>query len=151
MSCSIFIISLSLSLLVLLGGLFLLAYSKKEGLGKITKIASYVAILFGSAVFVCGLLCATMCNSCKGSKCEKGSMECRKEMRGHCSESKCEKGMSDMSHCDKSEMGSCSEEKGECSKSKCEKGMEAEHCKKDGKDCCKEAIEACNKKEGEAK
>ena len=47
MGCSVFTISLALALLVLLAGLFLLAYSKKEGLGILTKIASYAAISFG--------------------------------------------------------------------------------------------------------
>ncbi|MFN5417117.1 MAG: hypothetical protein ACK5B9_08685, partial [Flavobacteriia bacterium] len=59
-----FIICLAMALLVLLGGLFLLGYAKKEGLGRMTKIASYIAILFGTVVFVGGLICATMCHSC---------------------------------------------------------------------------------------
>ena len=69
--CPIIIIALSLALIVLIGGLFLLAYAKKENLGKMTKIASYVAILFGTVVFVGGLICATMCSACNKGKCNK--------------------------------------------------------------------------------
>lgn len=58
------VIGMSLSLLVLLGGFFLLAYSKKEGLGMMSKISSYVAILFGTVVFVGGLICMCICGSC---------------------------------------------------------------------------------------
>jgi len=49
------IVALSLALIVLMGGLFLWAYSKKESLGKLTSIASYVAIVFGAGTFVGGL------------------------------------------------------------------------------------------------
>ena len=45
-----------LALITLLGGLFLLAYSKKEGLGKFSKITSYVAISFSSVVFLIGII-----------------------------------------------------------------------------------------------
>ena len=55
MLCPMLIVALSLALIVLMGGLFLLAYSKKESLGKLTTIASYVAIVFGAGAFVGGL------------------------------------------------------------------------------------------------
>ena len=93
MLCPIIIIALSLALIVLLGGLFLLAYAKKESLGKMTKIASYVAILFGTVVFVGGIICATMCSTCHKGKCTKDKMECsRGGMKGECSKgSSCDK------------------------------------------------------------
>ena len=162
MHCPIIIASISLSLLVLLAGLFMLAYSKKEGLGKITKIASYVASLFGAIVFVSGLIGYMICGTCKSDKCEKGSMECRKEVRIEChegmengascskdaSEDCCKKGMTGAAHCEKNASEKCCKEgRGECPESQCEKGMAAEHCKKERKDCCKEAIEKCNKEE----
>jgi hypothetical protein len=78
MMCPMFIICLAMALLVLLGGLFLLGYAKKEGLGRMTKIASYIAILFGTVVFVGGLICATMCHSCGDNakaKCLQNVME----------------------------------------------------------------------------
>ncbi len=166
MHCPVIIISLSLSLLVLLAGLFLLAYAKKEGLGKMTKIASFAAITFGTLCFVGGLIAS--CGSCGEGKCEKGGMKCTKEVRiechegmskgsAHCeknaSEKCCKEGMAgDAAHCEMNASEKCCKEgKGECPESKCEKGMEAEHCKKDGKDCCKEAIQKCNKEEATKK
>lgn len=74
-----------MALLVLLGGLFLLAYAKKEGLGMMTKIASYIAILVSTGMLICCIVCALMCGHCKGDdcsggKCEKGGMKCEKEI-----------------------------------------------------------------------
>ena len=79
MICPMLIVALCLALIVLMGGLFLLAYSKKEGLGKLTKIASYVAIVFGTAVFVGGLICAIMCSTCNKGKCDKDKKGCSKD------------------------------------------------------------------------
>jgi len=134
MGCSVFTISLALALLVLLAGLFLLAYSKKEGLGIITKIASYIAVTFGAVVFVGGLICAMTCGSChKKQGCKKDS--CSKEMRQECSksDSKC----SSASTCTK-ESGACAqtsssktETNGCCGESTSKKG---ETCSKEGKE-----------------
>ena len=87
MICPILIVVLSLALIVLMGGLFLLAYSKKEALGKLTKIASYLAIVFGTAVFVGGLICAIMCATCHKSKCDKDKKGCSKD-KMECSKDK---------------------------------------------------------------
>ena len=87
MICPMLIVALCLALIVLMGGLFLLAYSKKEGLGKLTKIASYVAIVFGTAVFVGGLICAIMCATCHKSKCDKDKKGCSKD-KTECSKDK---------------------------------------------------------------
>lgn len=163
----VFIISLLLSLLVILGGFFLLAYARKEGLGKLTKLASYVAIIFGTLCFVGGLVRTTMHGCCEkeGMKCHKEirmechegmDMECHKGMKGgHCEKDEmegCCKGMKgDADHCEKNATENCcKEKKDECPKSKCE-SMATEHCKKDGKDCCKEAIQKCNKEEAAKK
>ena len=56
-----------LSLLTLLGGLFLLGYAKKEGLSKFTKLASYLAISFSSIVFIVGLIGLLACPAKCGS------------------------------------------------------------------------------------
>lgn len=129
----VFLISLSLALLVVLAGLFLLAYSKKEGLGKMTKIASYVAILFGTLVFVGGILCGITCKGhCGEGKCEK-RVEIRKEMHGgHCESGAMEcHGDMEGAHCEKGEM-------------ECHEGMSAGHCEKGAsKDCCKEGKMEC--------
>jgi len=91
MICPILAVCLSLALIVLLAGLFLLAYAKKENLGIITKIASFVAITFGTIVFVGGLIISTMCGSCHKSNCSGNKMECRSEMKGDCSGASYEK------------------------------------------------------------
>jgi len=89
MICPILIVALCLALIVLMGGLFLLAYSKKEGLGKLTKIASYVAIVFGTSVFVGGLICAIMCATCHKSKCDKDKKGCCKDKMECSKDEKC--------------------------------------------------------------
>lgn len=90
MLCPMLIVALSLALIVLMGGLFLLAYSKKEALGKLTTIASYVAIVFGAGAFVGGLICATLCTPCHKSKCGNSRMECSKDKK-ECFEVKMER------------------------------------------------------------
>jgi hypothetical protein len=90
MLCPMLIVALSLALIVLMGGLFLLAYSKKESLGKLTTIASYVAILFGAGAFVGGIICATLCKPCQKSKCGNDRMECSKDKK-ECFEVKMER------------------------------------------------------------
>jgi len=90
MLCPMLIVALSLALIVLMGGLFLLAYSKKEALGKLTTIASYVAIVFGAGAFVGGLICAIICTPCQKSKCGNDKMECSKDKK-ECFEVKMER------------------------------------------------------------
>lgn len=90
MLCPMLIVALSLALIVLMGGLFLLAYSKKEALGKLTIIASYVAIVFGAGAFVGGLICAIICTPCNKSKCGNDRMECSKDKK-ECFEVKMER------------------------------------------------------------
>jgi len=90
MLCPMLIVALSLALIVLIGGLFLLAYSKKEALGKLTTIASYVAIVFGAGAFVGGLICAIICTPCNKSKCGNDKMECSKDKK-ECFEVKMER------------------------------------------------------------
>lgn len=89
--CTKLIVTLSLALLVLMAGQFLLAYTKKEGLGKFTKFTSYFAIIFATLMFVGGLLGATLCLTCHKSKCHKVKTECNK---GACrtTETKCHSG-----------------------------------------------------------
>ncbi len=142
MCAPICMISLLLALLVLLGGLFLLAYAKKEGLGKMTKIASYVAILFSSVVFIGGIICCCMmCGKCNdGNSCGKGSMKCTKEVRimgDHKEMMEMHHGMMNATHCEKNATEHCCKVmKSECKKGKCDKTDEK---------CCKG--EAMNKKD----
>lgn len=125
MCCPALVIGLLLSLLVVLAGAFLLAYSKKESLGKFPKIISYVAILFGSTIFIGGLICALlMCGKCKDGECSKDSGKCQRSEMTNChkgmSSSHCEKGSES---CGKSEMNCCKsmDSKIECSKNASEK------------------------------
>ena len=134
---TVFIISLSLALLVLLGGLFLLGYAKKEGLGMMSKIASYVAIVFGTFVFVSGLICSVTCGGCGEGKCGEGEkcerrIEIHKEMRGDCHE-----GMKG-GHCEMEEM-------------ECHEGMEGGHCEKGDMKCSKSDEACCKEGKGECK
>ena len=48
-------ICVGLSMLVILGGIFLLVYTKKENIGIVFKLSSYVTILIGSALLIGGL------------------------------------------------------------------------------------------------
>lgn len=92
MICPMLIVVCSLALIVLMCGLFLLAYYKKEGLGIITKITSYIAITFGIIIFVGGLICATFCSTCCKSKCEREKMECHRGMKDKsCRKESCSK------------------------------------------------------------
>lgn len=125
-------ITLAFALLVLIAGLFLLAYSKKEGLGWMFKLASYFAIAFGTVVFVGGLIAVLMCSSCDSTKCGKKGGNCNMEMSKDCSGSSCSKvemgghhGMKGSSHCEKGAMD-CHHHKMKGS-DKCEKGS---------KECC---------------
>lgn len=102
------IIGLLLSLLVLLAGLFMLAYAKKEGLGRMTKIASYLAIVFATLVFVGGIICcAMMCGGCHSKKCDKEGMSCKREMKMECHK---DMKMTGNIHCEKNATEHCCKE-----------------------------------------
>jgi hypothetical protein len=120
MMLPVFLISLSCALVVLMAGLFFLAYAKKEGLGKFSKIAAYVAIVFGTFVFLGGITAATLGGCCHKAMCNKSKTECPM-----------------MSKCDKGGDAACS------MKSHCDKGGDAcpmkSHCDKNSDSCKKEA------------
>lgn len=64
------------ALAVALGGLFMLAYSKKENLGRFYSISALVAVIFACSVFVFGIaggIMCTVCGHCKDGK--KGKMK----------------------------------------------------------------------------
>lgn len=131
MMYTVFIIGHSLALLVLLAGLFVLAYAKKEGLGWMTKISSYIAITFGIVVFVGGIVCATMCGSCHKSSCHGNSGKCSMEMKKDCSGSSCSE--AGMHH--GGMKGDCSKKSGCCSGMNHHEMSEGACCKKEGKEC----------------
>jgi hypothetical protein len=91
-------IIIPLSLLVIIAGMFLLAKTKKEELGLIYKLVSYISVLVGIAMIVCSLLCNGACHkghkSCSKykSECKKSDSKCSKKNRScHYSDSKCKK------------------------------------------------------------
>jgi hypothetical protein len=59
---------------------------KKEGLGKMTKFASYVAIVISTGMIICCIICMLMCcgghkgGKCGGGKCGPGEMSVHKKM-----------------------------------------------------------------------
>jgi hypothetical protein len=136
-------IILLLSLVVLIGGLFLLTHAKKENAGKFTRVAAYVSISFSSVIFVGGLFCAVMFHSCHGcsSDYEQGKHHgmkaahhmgmqghhgmkqgghdgCGKSMKGNCKSSMT---------CSKATMGDKSYSKSEECMKKCD-SMKKEQC-----------------------
>ena len=138
---------LSFALIVLMAGLFLLAYAKKEGLGRLTKFVSYVAIIFGTVAFLGGITRVAMNGSCHKGMCDKNNTEC--SMMSNCDKGgdacpkkgHCDKGMENCpmkSHCDKdgdaSMMGHCDKGNENCPKSS---NGDMDGCKKDSlKKCC---------------
>lgn len=128
-----------LALIVLLGGLFLLGYAKKEGWGKFTKLASYVSIAFSTIVFVIGLIGFMACPSKCGSghcKMEK-RVECHKMIKKDCKGETCT--TTEMKECH----GNSCEDKSECDSS----GKNCEKCTTECKEKCKKenCDEACMK------
>ena len=112
-------IIIPLSLLVVIAGMFLLAKTKKEDLGLIYQLVSYISVLAGAAMIVCSLLCNGACN--KGYKsCCKYKSECNKY------DTKCSKNRR-----------SCNYSDSNCKKS----------CKKNCKKNCKKANNKCPKSE----
>jgi hypothetical protein len=152
-------IVLLLALLVVLGGCFLLAYGKEKGMGKFSKMMSFVSIGFGTIVFVSGLICALTCGSCGegscGSKnacateqsCSKKSGKCSKEKQECTKGEKCSKAAVD--GCCSKETGTCSHGEGAACCAKTEKSCcskEAGKCDKDASSCSKGDKDACEKK-----
>lgn len=113
---------LSFAMLVIPAGLFMLAYTRKEGLGKFSKIASYLTVFFGSAVFVGGIIGSILIGCCHDSKCgdNRGKCAIEYQMDYHHGGMKHHDGMYYSNHCDKKAKSCCKTEKKEC-KAACEK------------------------------
>ena len=111
-------ICISLSILVVVAGIFLLAKTKTDELGVGFKFASYATILSGLLMTGATL---TMClGDCSSNKCEKHGHEHHQSCKGN---------------------DGCSSK---CSKDdKCCKG-EAKSCSK-GDECCKDGAKSCAK------
>lgn len=141
-----------LALITLLGGLFLLGYSKKEGLGKFSKLASYLAITFSTIVFVIGLIGTMMCPSkCGSGQCSKGMNEEKCMMiKKECMEGQaCHK---DMNACSKNMNGSCDSTKSCCADMKiCPKSEDCNtpaECAAKMKNCDAACMAKCEKEKG---
>ena len=121
-------ILLAFAMLVITAGLFMLAYTRKEGLGKFSKIASYLTVFFGSAVFVGGIIGSILIGCCHDSKCGDKWGECRMERQmeyhhggmNHHGGMYHHEGMGNSDHCDKKAKSCCKKEMKEC-KVVCEK------------------------------
>ncbi len=112
--------------MVVMAGLFMLAKSKKEQLGRMYTIASSVAVAFGTLIFVFGITAGIL--MCCHKACGKGENNCKSEMQ-------CPMMMhgGGMGNCSKMNMhGNCEMGGGSCSdmgNSKCGGGM-SEECEK---------------------
>lgn len=140
------------ALAVALGGLFLLAYAKKENLGKIYSITALVAVIFAATVFVFGSAGAAL-SFAKGKKGGKKKNKMEKMMRMHQMHGMGGNNMMWMGHGGGSECGmggGCPMMKGHCDMSggKCEMKGEMKCMHGDMKcdmmggkkkmDCCKD-------------
>jgi len=146
------IISISIALLVVVAGLYLLAKTKKEELGGLFAFSSY-------AIITCGLLMAAYAFVGCIVHCNSGSSGCGKSGYAQCNGSgvgsgACASYGNKGSSCGSYEKckGKKACRKGESCKSSCSKG--ARSCKKGGKRCSKESgkrkeVRKVIKKEGE--
>ena len=76
---------LAFGLIVSLIGLYVLAYSKKEALGKAYKFTSYATITVGVLICVHALIFAVVVSTCHSGGCYgKGGFKMRTEMHGDC-------------------------------------------------------------------
>lgn len=108
---------LSFGLLVALIGLYVLAYSKKEGLGKIYKWTSYLTVTCGTIVCIGAIVAGCMFSCCHKSRCGKRFYQrCHTEMRAHCGDHSYGHSCESKNHCSG---------KKEC-KNTCEKKIEKE-------------------------
>lgn len=85
------LISIALSLLALVAGMYLLDKTKKEGLGKFFKFISWLVIVASMLILLCALTRGVWRMSCRNSMgnsmemCRPGMMgdDCCMPMRGH--------------------------------------------------------------------
>lgn len=136
------IIAVSLSVLVILAGLSMLAKSKKESLGKLYTFSSYAAIFIGLGLFIGGniggikRLCHANGGSCSSSYGPKGPGSCA-SFSGHQGGGRCSSqasyghgsscGQGGQSSCSHGGKSSCSSKghgngHGSCEKSSCSHG-----------------------------
>jgi len=121
------IIGISISLLVIVAGMFLLAKSKKDQLGGIFKITSYITIVAG-VLLLLGALCIGLC---KIACCGSGGYGCGKaSYHQSCGQQGCSSsyGCSKRSSCSKFRSGTG-----------CAHGQQygcKSSCKTKGKGCC---------------
>ena len=128
-------IQISLSILVILAGVYLLAKAKKEDLGTSVKVAGYAAII--TSLLMIGIsLCCCMSKCCSKASgcpiyttasydgCSGATSKCSKANKGCCKKSqKCNKGdkcckKGDAKSCCKDKAAVCSKEAKKCTKSK---------------------------------
>ena len=149
---------LSVELLVLIAGIFLLVYIAKQQVSKWYTYGTSLIVIFTVGMMICSVCCAVCMRHCgpqgmreecrMDEKCGPGGMM-HPGMRGECNhemmrEGKCEKEMMEGDECEKGMMG----------KGGCEKDMKECEMKAGGGDmpCCKKGMHEgkCDKMGGGA-
>jgi len=124
-------VSISMAVIVIIAGMFLLAKTRSENLGTLFNIASYGSILIGLAILIGSLTCGLckMCNNCTSK-----SNTCVQKVDASCGATKgCAK-KKDYHSCKKS----CSKKENGTKKGKCCKGKSGK--KDSSKQITKEVI-----------
>jgi len=151
----IILIAISVSLLVIAGGMLLLAKTQKEQLGKLFSFVSYTIVIVGIITLLfafCGGLCKVMCSSsckssCQQAYCGASSSGCSYSKQSCSKYQTCSKKQCCGSYgqcCKKqscSKRSSCSHEGKSCKK-KCVKKESTEKTLKDGGEETKEELTA---------
>ena len=124
-------VSISMAVIVIIAGMFLLAKTRSENLGKLFNFASYSSILIGFALLIgsisCGI-CNMMCNSCGNQ-----SSKCSQRVDAKCGATKSCAKWQDNNGCKKGQgKNRCSKKRNDKTKGKCCKG------KSEGKDSSKQ-------------
>jgi hypothetical protein len=70
------LIALSLTLLVVVAGMFLLSHTNKENLGPVYKVISYFVVVTGFIGFLIGICCGICRMHCNKQSCSKQEKMC---------------------------------------------------------------------------
>jgi hypothetical protein len=76
MFCPLIILILSLSLILAMGGLYFLSYTRREGLGWLSRAVGFVTVGFGIIVFIAGIVASIL----KSQNCSCCTFQCSKNV-----------------------------------------------------------------------
>lgn len=111
---------MSMTLLAIVAGMFLLAKAKKEELGAFFKIVSYTVVLAGFACLICCIIHCCCAMGCKDGACMRKEVRVM-EMRHGGMHHGCMKGGMDDCNMKGGDMKCCAKHKGEMHHSEMEK------------------------------